>query len=457
MYYALNKTARMRKEPECVVLFSAEDGGRTRYLHPLLGVLLALCDGQRSGDDLLRVLIEAFGMPAERGAELLSRLTGDFSAYLTASPEPVSAHHRYDPVDFVYQAEGDPDLRRLSAPVSIDWLITERCPFDCIYCCIKTLPASHPADGELTHEQALRFLEDCVATGVQVFTFHGGEPFLRRDTPDMIEYLIGHGVFVIASTKLALPEETIARLRQAGLEQMQVSIDTPDSATADRIVGHHNYLRGAFHNIELLQRHGIAVSVNTVVTRLNVREVPELIAVLAAQGVRKISLATYIRSSWKHSDDLFPGRAELAAMAKNVEALRLQLPEVEVKMGPLRDPRDLSLAQDGFSACSGGRKGLVVGADGRVSICDRLLPFGDAVVGNVKNESLLEIWNGARLHALLEPGEEAFAGTECAGCGLKETCDWRVRCYYRSQMIRERLFAPDHLCPIVPAPSIRFF
>ncbi len=456
MYYALRNAARIRKERECVALFAADDGG-TRYLHPLLGVLLALCNGQRSGDDLLQILIEAFGVRPERASEILSWLVGELRTYIVASPEPVTVSHRYDPAEFVYQPAGDPNLRRLSAPVSIAWLITERCPFDCNYCCIKTRPAAAPADGEMTHDQALRFLEDCLATGVQLFTFHGGEPFLRRDTPELIEYLISHGVFVSTSTKLALPEETIARLRGAGLEEMQVSIDTANAGTADRIVGHRNYLRGALRNIELLQRYGIAVIVNTVVTSHNVREVPDLIGLLAARGVRRVSLTPYIRSQWKHNDDLFPGGAELATMAAKVKALRPELPEIEVKMGSLEDPRDLSLAQDGFSSCSGGKKGLVVGADGRVSICDRLLPFDDAVVGNVTDESLLEIWNGTRLRALLEPDKEAFAGTECAGCALKEPCDWRVRCYYRSQMIRQRLFAPDHLCPVVAAPSIRFF
>ncbi len=457
MYYALKKTSRMRRERECVVLFSAHHGGASHHLHPLLGVLLALCDGQRSGEELQHVMVEAFGMRAERAAELLARLTGDLGGYLTASPEPLPATQRYDPVQFVYKAQGDPNLRRLSAPVSIDWLITERCPFDCVYCCIKTLPAtSSAAAGELTGAEALRFLEDCVPTGVQVFTFHGGEPFLRRDTPRMIEYLIANGVFVVASTKLALPEETIAQLRGAGLEEMQVSIDTADAGAADRIVGHRNYLRGAFQNIALLQRYGMEVRVNAVVTRHNVHEAADLIAVVAGQGVRKISLASYIRSPWKHSDDLFPGRAELVAMVKKINALRKELPDVEIDVGPVQDPRDLSLAQDGLSACSGGRKGLVVGADGRVSICDRLLPYDDAVVGNVKEQSLLEIWNGPRLRALIEPDHDAFAGTECHDCALNESCDWRVRCYYRSKMIRQRLFAPDYLCPVVPAPEMRF-
>ncbi|HEX6085960.1 MAG TPA: radical SAM protein [Thermoanaerobaculia bacterium] len=456
MYYTLRKPVRMRREPECVVLVSGDDNGATRHVHPLLGVLLALCDGQHDRQSLHRVLTEAFHLKEERAAELLARLDGDLRAYVREWPEPVPDAQRYNAVDFVYRPSGNPNLQRLSAPVSIAWLITERCPFDCAYCCISTRRVSDVGD-EMTHEQALVFLEDCVATGVQLFTFHGGEPFVRQDTPELIGYLIENGVFVATSTKLGLSEDTVARLKTAGLDELQISIDTADPDKADGMVGHRNYLRGAFRNIDLLRRYGIEPTVNTVVTSRNVHEVPELIRILAARGVRKISLASYIRSSFKHDDALFAGGAELRAMAKRVHALKQELPDVSVDLCPLQDPRDASLSLDGFSSCSGGRSGLVIGGNGNASICDRLLTVDEAIVGNVREESLLEIWNGERLRAFVEPGAEAFGDTECADCGLKEACDWRIRCAYRSLLIRGRLFAPDHLCPVVPPPSIRFF
>ncbi|HXH37627.1 MAG TPA: radical SAM protein [Thermoanaerobaculia bacterium] len=458
MYYGLRKTARLRRERECVVLLSTDEKGNLRYLHPLIAVLLALCNGQRSGEELMRVLTEAFRLPAESARELVGRLGCELAPFVTASPEPLAAANRYDPLDFVYQPSGDPHLRRLTAPVFVAWLVTERCPFDCVYCCIQTRPAAAPPDGEMTGEQAFRFLDDCIASGVQVVTFHGGEPFLRKDTPEMIGYLISRGVAVSISSKLALSEEIARRLAGAGLDEMQVSIDTDDHDAADRMVGHHNYLRGALANIELLRRHGIAATINTVVTGRNVRDIPRLIRFLAARGVKEIALSGYLRSFRKHNDELLAGADALRKMAAEVDALRPELPGVEIGMCSLHDPREVSLARaEGFSACSGGRSGLVVGADGRVSLCDRLLPFEETTVGNVTEESLLDIWNGQRLRAFLDPGDEAFAGTECAGCGLKSDCDWRVRCYYRSQMIEQRVFAPDHLCPVVPAPSIRFF
>jgi radical SAM protein with 4Fe4S-binding SPASM domain len=457
MYFGLDKKARLWKEKECVVLFSVEDTGRLRYIHPIYALLLALCNGRRTGEDLQQVLIEAFDFSAERAAEMFAKAVSDFTDFLIVSPGPFPGAERYDPLDFLYKPAGDPNLRRLSAPVAIAWLVTERCPFDCVYCCIQTLPAAERANGELTPEETRAFLEDCVATGVQAFTFHGGEPFLRRDLPELIGYLVRHGVAVKASTKLALPADVVRRLAEAGLEEMQVSIDTPDAAAADRLVGRRRYLAGALRNVELLRRHGIEPKVNTVVTSRNVRDVPQLIRLVAARGVRKVTLSGYLRSFWKHADDLFPGLDELFAMAEAVTDLQAELPGVEVDLPPLEDPRDLSLGQEGFSACSGGRSGLVVGADGRVSICDRLLPFAGAVVGQVPGSPLREIWNGERLRAFVVPEETAFTGTQCASCGLREQCDWRIRCYYRSQMIDRRLFGPDYLCPVAPPPPLRFF
>lgn len=457
MYLALKKTARLHREEPCVVVFSAEEGGKFRYVHPVFAVLLALCDGQRTREELLQVLAEVFAMAPDRAEETAGRLISDFSDLLDTHEEPSPFEARYDPAEFIYQPQGDPRLRRVSTPLFIAWLVTERCPFDCAYCCIPTLPPSPPPRNEMTTAQALAFLQDCVETGVAAVTFHGGEPFLRKDLPDLVGHLVAAGVHVATSTKLRLPESTVARLAAAGLEELQVSIDAVEAAIADSVVGRPGFLAGALHNLEILQHHGIRPKVNTVVTARNLSEIPAVIRTVYERGVRKVTLSGYLRSFWKHDDALLPDPEELRVLDGEVSRLAETLPGLEVTMCPLEDPRDSSLAKEGFAACSGGTSGLVVGADGRVSICDRLLGFDDAVVGDVTRSSLREVWEGDALLRLVDPPSESFAGTACESCRLAPTCDRRVRCYYRSKMINGCLFGPDYLCPRMPAPPIRFF
>jgi radical SAM protein with 4Fe4S-binding SPASM domain len=169
-----------------------------------------------------------------------------------------------------------------------------------------------------------------------------------------------------------------------------------------------------------------------------------------------VTLANYLRSFHGHDDRRFPGREALQTLAHEVAALRRELPEVEIDLCSLDDPREASLRIPGYSGCSGGKVGLVVGADGRVSLCDRLLPFPEAVVGDVTRSTLAEIWNGPRLRRFVAPPVADYAGTACASCSLKSDCDRRIRCYYRAKVITGRLFAPDYLCERLPPPAVRF-
>lgn len=457
MYYGLKKSTRLRREREAVVVFSAEDTGRLCHAHPIYALTLTLLNGRRSEKELVAILAELLSFPAERSEALLSKMLADFADFVVGSPAPADTLRRYEPADFLYRPTGTA-LSRLSAPISVAWLVTERCPYDCIYCCIRTLPAGAPAAGELTTEEARRFLEDCVATGVESMIFHGGEPFLRPDLPELMGFLISLGVHVKTSTKLRLREKVVARLAEIGLAELQLSIDSPTPETADRMVRQPNYLDKAFHNVELLLRYGIAPRVNTVVTSENVAEIPRLVREMIAAGVRRFALANYIRSAHKHDDRLFPRYDELVKMAEEVERIGASSNgEVAIDMCSLESPRDASLAGGEYSQCSGGKSGLAVGADGRVSICDRLLTDDEAIVGDVRQSSLAEIWNGEKLKRFLAPTEEDFAGTACASCGLKAMCDERVRCYYRSKLITRRLFAPDYLCGRLPPPPLRFF
>jgi radical SAM protein with 4Fe4S-binding SPASM domain len=457
MYYTLKKMTRLVREKACVVLLAADNPGHLRYVHPVYAILLASCDGRRDEAALLRRLVDDLAFTPERAQELLARVLRDVAPFLETSPEPADRPNRYDPFAFLYHPEGDHRLRRLSAPVEVAWLMTQRCPCDCAYCCIRTLPAHPIPAGELTTEQAFRFLEDCVASGVQCVKLHGGEPFLRRDLPELAAWLLGRGVHVSVSTKMRLTESVVARLAAAGMEEMQVSLDAVDAATADALVGRRGALRTAVHNIRLLASHGIAPRVNTVVTSRSLAGVPELVRRMAALGVRRISLSGYIRSLWKHDDSLLPEPAALRAMAEAVERTAAGLPGVEVQMCPLADPRDVSLSKPGFSSCAGGRSGLAVGPDGSASICDRLLPIPAAVVGNVTRSTLREIWDGDAMRAFVDPPADAYGETACGACGLREACNRRVRCYYRSLIVTGKLFAPDYLCPVVPAPEERFF
>ena len=126
---------------------------------------------------------------------------------------------------------------RAVGPLSLRVSVTDRCPFRCVYCT--------PADGVplFAHADILRYEE--IVAFVRVVRRHagltkvhvtGGEPLARRDIERFVAMLAAEDVADLAlTTNGQALSELAAALRQAGLRRVNVSLDSLDEATFERI------------------------------------------------------------------------------------------------------------------------------------------------------------------------------------------------------------------------------
>src|SRR5262245_48231504 len=85
----------------------------------------------------------------------------------------------------------------LDAPVCLTWELTYACNLQCIHC----LSSSGRRDPrELTTAEAKRVLDELQALQVFYINIGGGEPMVRRDFFEIVEYAIDHDVGVKFST-----------------------------------------------------------------------------------------------------------------------------------------------------------------------------------------------------------------------------------------------------------------
>ena len=108
--------------------------------------------------------------------------------------------------------------------------ITDRCNLRCVYC----MPAEGmpwlPKQDLLTYEELARFARVCVECGVTGVRLTGGEPTVRADLPVLVRMLreISPTLDLALTTNgLKLPEMA-GSLREAGLNRVNVSLDTLD-------------------------------------------------------------------------------------------------------------------------------------------------------------------------------------------------------------------------------------
>jgi cyclic pyranopterin phosphate synthase len=134
--------------------------------------------------------------------------------------------------------------------------ITDRCNERCTYCMPQELQEWLPREEILTFEETLRLVGIAAELGVSKVRITGGEPLTRRDVLDFIRQIPGiPGIRSIGlstngtllAREIASAETMAGALRAAGVQSVNISLDTLDPATYSQITGrdfHEQVLRG---------------------------------------------------------------------------------------------------------------------------------------------------------------------------------------------------------------------
>ena len=104
---------------------------------------------------------------------------------------------------------------------------------------------------------------------------------------------------------------------------------------------------------------------------------------------------------------------------------------------------------------SGFRNALSILPDGKVIFCDRIVWVGsEFVVGDLRSNRLIDIWNSPRVWELCFPSREKFIGTMCYKCERFDECQKIGFCYVPSYEAYGRYFASRPGCPF-SKPQVR--
>ena len=111
--------------------------------------------------------------------------------------------------------------------------VTDRCNFRCVYCMPKEVFGRDYAflarTDLLTFEEIARLAGVFAGLGVEKLRITGGEPLVRRDVETLVELLAGiDGLDLTLTTNGALLAGKAARLKEAGLNRITVSLDSLD-------------------------------------------------------------------------------------------------------------------------------------------------------------------------------------------------------------------------------------
>jgi MoaA/NifB/PqqE/SkfB family radical SAM enzyme len=124
-----------------------------------------------------------------------------------------------------------------NAPVYVQFYVTARCNLTCEQC---NIIYANSDVRECTIDEIKRIADNFAKMGVAIVLLTGGEPFARKDLPEIIQAFESRGVHVRMQTNGFASEEQIARAVEAGGKDISISLDSLQPAMQDKINGDFN-------------------------------------------------------------------------------------------------------------------------------------------------------------------------------------------------------------------------
>ncbi len=267
--------------------------------------------------------------------------------------------------------------------------LTYRCPLRCVYCSNPLDYARH--DEELPTATWLRVFEEAEELGVVQLNLTGGEPLIRSDLEEMIEKAEALDLYTnLITSGIPLAEERLARFRDLGLDNVQLSIQDVKPVESDRIAGLRSFER-KLQVARWVKNLGLPLTINTVLHRDNLDHVAEVIALAEELSADRLELANTQYLGWAlvNRKALLPSREQLERAREVALAARERLKgRMEVLFVYPDYYRDFPMScMDGW-----GRRFILVSPGGLALPCHVAHSIPGLTFEKVGTRPLAEIW-----------------------------------------------------------------
>ncbi len=302
----------------------------------------------------------------------------------------------------------------LDAPICLTWELTYACNLSCVHC----LSSSGRRDPrELTTAECKKVIDTLERMQVFYVNIGGGEPTVRPDFWELVEYATEHHVGVKFSTNGVKIDAAAARMLAASdYVDVQISLDGATAKVNDAVRGPGSYATAMWAMQNLADAGFTGFKLSVVMTRHNIRQLDAFKAIADRFGAQL--RITRLRPSGRGADvwnELHP----LAAQQRELYDWLVAHGEDVLTGDSFFHLSAYGSALPGLNLCGAGRVVCLIDPVGDVYAC----PFAiheSFLAGNVRAPGGFEsVWRDSSLfRRLREPGD----GGACTSCGHYDSC-----------------------------------
>lgn len=270
-------------------------------------------------------------------------------------------------------------------PDAVTIAVTNKCPCNCPHC-----SASRREGENLNSKDIKRVIDELLSLGTYNITFTGGEPLIRNDLPELVEYVDKNkAITLIFTSGFFSDERLITELKKNGLFGMFVSLDAGSSDKHDTL-RRCKVFDKAIETVNIAKKVGLLIGISTYGTHENLRnkELLEIIRLSKRLNVHEVVIFDAVPTGKAiENEDIMLTEDEHESLIDihRKFAYKLDYPKVTT----------MSLVNNVYYAgCFAGSAQIHITHSGEVTPCD----FTPLTFGNVKDMSIKEIWQKIRRH-----------------------------------------------------------
>ncbi len=320
------------------------------------------------------------------------------------------------PVSFLDVKSVEPFTQEYSAPLRMDLALTFRCQNNCVHCYAG---GPHQTE-ELATEQWKAVIDRLYDIGVFIATFTGGEPTLREDLPELLQYAQNKGIVtgLVTNGRRLKDKDYVEALEKVGLDFVQITLESHEPKVHDSITGAKGSWKETVEGIKNVVPTKIYLTTNTTLNKYNASNFLETV-----DFIKKLDVAGFGCNSL-----IYSGKASKISdkFAVSTGTLKELLPRVHDKANQLGlkflwytptqycsfDPVSLGL---GVKSCTAALVNMCVGPNGDVYPCQSYFEG----LGNILEDLWQDIWN----HPLaVSIRRREYAEPKCKDCPQLQIC-----------------------------------
>lgn len=171
----------------------------------------------------------------------------------------------------------------VAAPFLVSYAVTRKCNLKCKHCYSDA--KDHISSDELTLDETKRLIDDLANWNIRLLILDGGEPLCREDFLEIVRYAYNKGLRVVVGSNGTLIDVEVARkMRDAGVECVQISIDGVRPETHDSFRGEVGAFQKAMQGVNACKEAGLPFQFGMVVRKSTLKEIPAMLRLAIESG-----------------------------------------------------------------------------------------------------------------------------------------------------------------------------